>query len=166
VTPVPVPKVRVLDTPTGYLNVRISPSIVGGEVVGRVEPGETYEYVAEEGGWFQIVLTPDEKGWVFGEYVEILPEAGGSGQPSSQGSESAVNPQVKILTTPTGYLNLRNAASLNGTRTGKVYPDEIYEYTATENGWYNLVLPDGKAGWVYGEYVEELGTASSFSPSQ
>ncbi|MDO9580250.1 MAG: SH3 domain-containing protein [Bacteroidales bacterium] len=70
-------------------------------------------------------------------------------------SESS-NPKLKILDTPTGWLNVRDTASLDGNIITKVYPNEQYEYTEEKNGWYYITIPKNKSGWVFGEYVQEL----------
>ncbi|PJC34001.1 hypothetical protein CO051_00535 [Candidatus Roizmanbacteria bacterium CG_4_9_14_0_2_um_filter_39_13] len=59
----------ILETQTGYLNVRKSPSI-SGEKITEVSPGDTYEYTEESGGWYFIDLA-EEDGWVSGDYVEV-----------------------------------------------------------------------------------------------
>lgn len=65
---------------------------------------------------------------------------------------------LKITSTPTGYLNVRNSPW--GTIIGKVYPGEEYVYTDSKDNWYFIVIADkeGKdvSGWVYGEYVDKL----------
>jgi hypothetical protein len=61
-------KVKVLDTPTGYLRVRAQPSLAGDELT-RVKPGESYPYLDEQQSWVKIKLT-DKEGWVSGEYVK------------------------------------------------------------------------------------------------
>ncbi len=66
------------------------------------------------------------------------------------------NPKLKILDTPTGWLNVRDSASLKGKILTKVYSGEQYEYTKQENGWYYITIPKSKSGWVFGEYVQEL----------
>lgn len=65
-----LPSLEVLTTNIGYLNVR-NDSALSGQIVGRVLPGEVYEYVDESNGWYQIILAPEVSGWVFGEYVSI-----------------------------------------------------------------------------------------------
>lgn len=60
----------ILDTPTGFLNVREDPSTSGTKVT-EVSPGDTYEYSKESGGWYLIKLKDGEEGWVFGDYVEL-----------------------------------------------------------------------------------------------
>ena len=62
---------KVKDTPTGYLNVR-SEASVSGEIVDKVDPGETFPYTAEQDGWYKITLPSGEEGWVSGEYIEKL----------------------------------------------------------------------------------------------
>lgn len=64
-----VAKVVVLDTPTGYLNVRKDPTL-GGALVTTVKPGETYEFITEQNGWTEIKLTDGTDGWVSSDYVK------------------------------------------------------------------------------------------------
>ena len=61
--------ILILDTPTGFLRVRDSASL-GGQEVARVNPGETYPYVSEQTGWYQIKLTSGKTGWVSASYVK------------------------------------------------------------------------------------------------
>ncbi len=61
--------IEVLDTPTGFLNVRSDPS-VDGDIVTTVAPGDTYEYSDTQDGWYKITTEDGSVGWVSGEYVE------------------------------------------------------------------------------------------------
>ncbi|MDA1316474.1 MAG: PEGA domain-containing protein [bacterium] len=60
----------ILDTPTGFLNVRAEPSVSGNKV-SEVKPGEEYVYAEEDDGWYKILLENEENGWVHGDYVEL-----------------------------------------------------------------------------------------------
>ena len=59
----------ILDTPTGFLNVRSEPSTAG-EIITTVDPGDEFEYTGEQDGWYEIT-TPEGSGWVSGDYVEL-----------------------------------------------------------------------------------------------
>jgi hypothetical protein len=61
-------EVTIDETPVGFLRVRSTPSTAGTEV-GRVNPGETFEYSQTQNGWYKITLSDGEEGWVSGEYV-------------------------------------------------------------------------------------------------
>ncbi len=61
--------IEILDTPTGFLNVRSEPSI-DGDIVTTVNPGETYAYLEEQNGWYKITVEDGSIGWVSGDYVE------------------------------------------------------------------------------------------------
>jgi hypothetical protein len=61
------PKITILQTPTGFLRVRGSPSVSGVEVA-RVTPGESFELIEEQEGWFLIQLPEDKEGWVSSQY--------------------------------------------------------------------------------------------------
>lgn len=64
-----ISRIVILQTPTGFLRVRETPSAASAEV-GRVNPGETYELVAEENGWFEIKLTNGQLGWISAQYAQ------------------------------------------------------------------------------------------------
>ena len=68
-TPPPRPYVLIKDTPTGWLRVRIEPSIAATEAA-KVNPGEMYSLIDEESGWYKIEYEEDEEGWISGQYAE------------------------------------------------------------------------------------------------
>ena len=87
--------------------------------------------------------------------AKLVPEVSENSK-MSFGSESS-NPKLKILDTPTGWLNVRDAASLDGKAIAKVHPGEEYEYADEQSGWYKIILSNGISGWVYKQYVQTVG---------
>lgn len=65
---VTVPKVLILNTPTGFLRVREDSSVSSLEIV-RVLPGESHELIDEKEGWFKIKLMDGKMGWVSSSYA-------------------------------------------------------------------------------------------------
>jgi hypothetical protein len=65
----PANTVRILDTPTGWLRVREEPNL-GASESGRVNPGQVFEYISEEAGWFQIRLSKDVVGWISSQFAQ------------------------------------------------------------------------------------------------
>jgi hypothetical protein len=65
----PVAKVLILQTPTGFLRVRDQPSL-GGNEISQVKPGETYQLLDERTDWYQIKLTNGQTGWISSEYAQ------------------------------------------------------------------------------------------------
>lgn len=71
-TPTPtisVTKILILETPTGFLRVRKEPSI-GSEQIGQVLPGEKYDLLDEQEGWYKIKLKDGTMGWVSSQYAQ------------------------------------------------------------------------------------------------
>ncbi len=68
----PTPYVTILDTPTGFLRVRMEPSTAATEA-GRVNPGEKYHVYDEQSGWYQISYDSTNKGWISGTYATKTP---------------------------------------------------------------------------------------------
>ena len=64
-----VPKVVIIETPTGFLRVRSNPSTSSSEI-GRVNPGETYELVDENETWYKIKLASGVEGWISSTYAD------------------------------------------------------------------------------------------------
>ncbi|MCL5433059.1 MAG: PEGA domain-containing protein [Patescibacteria group bacterium] len=62
-----VPKIKILQTSTGFLRVREAGSLNSAEI-GKAYPEEEYEILKEESGWFEIKFK-DTTGWVSAEYV-------------------------------------------------------------------------------------------------
>ena len=66
-----LPKVKILTTELGYLNVRSKPYIEA-RIIERLEAGELYEYKSIFSDWYEITLSENEIGWVSGRYVEVV----------------------------------------------------------------------------------------------
>ena len=64
-------KLRILDTPTGWLRVREAPNLNASESA-QVLPGDEFNYFEQENNWYQIEYELDKLGWVLGDYVELI----------------------------------------------------------------------------------------------
>ncbi len=61
--------VEIMETPTGFLNVRDSPSTFA-KLLGTVYPNEKYLYLDEASGFYKIRLRDGSEGWVYAKYAE------------------------------------------------------------------------------------------------
>ncbi len=77
----------------------------------------------------------------------VAPTATAEGVPTSM---------LQILSTSTGYLNVRATPALTSKITTRALPGERYQFTNEKDGWYEIVLSDGKSGWVFGQYVTPI----------
>jgi len=68
-----LPKLRILSTGIGYLNVRSGPSTKD-PIIDEVYPGEEYSYASTIAGWYEIIIEEDieGRGWISGKYTEII----------------------------------------------------------------------------------------------
>ena len=68
---------KIIETSTGWLNVRTGPSTVY-EIITKVDIGEEFKIIKEEDGWFNIRLQEnspeysESEGWVYGDYIEKI----------------------------------------------------------------------------------------------
>lgn len=63
--------VEILDTETGALKVRGTPSYSGAEVA-QVPSGSIYIFTESQNGWYKIQYEEGKEGWVLGRYVKEL----------------------------------------------------------------------------------------------
>lgn len=61
--------ITILETPTGFLRVRKDPT-VSSEEIGRVNPGDTFNILDEQEGWYKIQLKDKTEGWVSSQYAQ------------------------------------------------------------------------------------------------
>jgi hypothetical protein len=72
---------------------------------------------------------------------------------SSSPATTLKTSQLKITTTPTGYLNVRQQPTTSSPILTKVNPGEVYTYSEFKNGWYKIVLPNNSSGWIIAQYI-------------
>lgn len=63
------PYVLISETPTGWLRVRLEPSISATETA-KVDPGDKFPLLDEELGWYKIEYEREKSGWISGRYAE------------------------------------------------------------------------------------------------
>lgn len=76
---------------------------------------------------------------------EVLPGS----QPPVTPTPTSSLPHVIISETPTGFLRVRQNATLNSAEIGRVTPGQSLLLLDEQNGWYKVQLTDGKTqGWI------------------
>lgn len=68
-TSLPKPYLTINTTPTGWLRVRSS---AAGKELAQVDVGKSFPYFQTEDGWHEIEYETGKKGWVSGEYSEVV----------------------------------------------------------------------------------------------
>ncbi len=81
-----------------------------------------------------------------------FPEVTPTKAPIEEASPSA---KITILQTPTGFLRVREDATVSSTEITRVNPGEEYEFLDEKNGWYKIKLNDSEQGWVSGQYAKK-----------
>ena len=96
---------------------------------------------------------------VLGKRLEVTMSLGiklDAKEVEQRASVSAVTtPQVTILETPTGELNVRAENSVGSELIGTLLPGDKVDLISEETGWYEIRLKDGKTGWVSATYASK-----------
>lgn len=70
-------------------------------------------------------------------------------------SNNVLDNKVTIESTPTGFLRVREQASLSSVEVGQVHPGDTFSIISEKDGWYEIKLSDGKTGWVSSDYAKK-----------
>lgn len=73
---------------------------------------------------------------------------GGTAESSIGGAK-----KVKVGSTPTGWLRIRSAASLDGAEIGRLNSGDVVTVIEEKPGWVKISFGDNKTGWVSSAYV-------------
>lgn len=84
-------------------------------------------------------------------------------------SKEPERPMVEILSTPVGFLRVRNQASSLADEVGRVQPGERYVLVLEDEktGWYKIEYEEGKEGWISNQYakkIESLNPGATVTP--
>ncbi len=81
--------------------------------------------------------------------------ASASATPKPSSSISATPGTVTILSTPTGWLRVRDKAGIDGVEIAKVNTGDVIAYSLqSDTGWTSVTLADGTKGFVVSKYVK------------
>ena len=67
------------------------------------------------------------------------------------------------VTVNTDVLNVRSDAGTSFSKVGSVALGDVFTALQEKNGWYQIILTDGKVGWISQDYVQ---TATNLYPEQ
>jgi len=121
---------------------------------------KTYESSSETAPEAKPTPTPDPNIINEGSEAENnelpLPEPGLETREGEQDEPSSSLPELTILDTELGYLNVRSEPNTDSDKIGEVLPGETYEVITQQDDWYQIEFLQEEFGWVNGNYVEEI----------
>lgn len=70
-------------------------------------------------------------------------------------SSALSKPYVEILDTPTGWLKVRETATINSAELAKINPGDTFPYReSSPSGWFNIQYATGKWGFISSQYAK------------
>jgi len=159
----------VVNAPSLY--VRSGPS-KSSAPKGSVSQGTTLVILGKSHGWYKVQLPDGTTGWVMAKWVNTSGgpsvstgsgAANGLGNPTAparQGYPSASHAPAGIMV-HVGTLYVHSAPSRDSYVVTTVSYGQHLQILARQNGWIEVVLPNGSVGWVRG-----AANPSSPHPSQ
>lgn len=78
-----------------------------------------------------------------------------SASPSSKLSPTPTGDVVTVEETPTGFLRVREDATVGSTEIGRVAPGDVLPLVDELSGWYKIQMPNGTEGWISSQYARK-----------
>lgn len=89
-------------------------------------------------------------------FMGINPEvATASATIASPSASIITTTKVLILNTPTGFLRVREAASIAAVEIAQVKPGESYDLLDEKDNWYKIKIDDKTSGWISSQYAKK-----------
>ncbi len=88
-------------------------------------------------------------------FLGINPEVASASAEMISSLSAALGSKVLILQTPTGFLRVREDASISSNEIGQVKPGEIYPLLDEKTGWFQIQLNDDTKGWISSDYAKK-----------
>ncbi len=93
--------------------------------------------------------------------ISVTPSAGPTLKFTPTPTPTKVNPTSKagstvtILSTPNGFLRVRESPSVSSAEVARVKPGETYTTLEEQPGWYKIKTTDGTVGWISADYAKK-----------
>lgn len=143
------------------LNVRTGASTSASRITS-IPQGTSVTITGVNGEWYKINVDGSSvSGYVFAEYITKTSNSGGSSG-GSGGSSNSETPADFTGTVNVSSLNVRNAASMSGTRIGGITKGTKVTVTAISGEWYKVkVNGSSLTGYVFAEYITKISDSGS-----
>lgn len=88
-------------------------------------------------------------------FMGINPEVATASAIPVSTSSAVVASKVSILNTPTGFLRVREEASISSKEITQVKPGESYDLLDEKSGWYKIKIDNKTSGWISSQYAKK-----------
>lgn len=88
-------------------------------------------------------------------FMGINPEIATASAAPSATSSAIVSSKVTIQNTPTGFLRVREEASVSSKEITQVKPGESYNLLEEKSGWYKIQIDSKTSGWISSTYAKK-----------
>lgn len=88
-------------------------------------------------------------------FMGINPEIATASAAPSATSSAIVSSKVTIQNTPTGFLRVREEASVSSNEITQVKPGESYNLLEEKSGWYKIQIDSKTSGWISSTYAKK-----------
>ncbi len=115
--------------------------------------------LSKEGYKEKIIRIRTVKGYKLEAVVFLAVNPEGSASSALPSVSPTPNPKEKetvlILSTPTGFLRVRETPSTSAKEIARVSPDDELELISEQTGWFEVKLADGKTGFISSQYARK-----------
>ena len=134
---------------TGQIvNIRVGPGINYNKIA-EVKEDDELEPIKSLSGWIRVILPDGETGWISEHYISL----------------NKPNAKIEKIFVTGQTVNIRMGPGTNYNKIAEVKEDDELERIGSLNGWSQVILPDGKKGWITEQFISEYNDGFALSDS-
>lgn len=119
---------------TDAVNVRSAPRTGPNTLITKIKRGTLMKRLEKKGGWYQVLLPDGREAWMSGRYAEEVIAR-------------------DLMEVSKATVNVRSSPSTGARRVDQAKMGDMLSLVRERNGWFNVILSNGKRGWVRNDMV-------------
>lgn len=144
-------KEEIVVNVSSYANIRQGPG-TSYPIITQVKNGTVLGTIGSSGGWYQVLLADNSRGWISGSIVKLKGDSGDGGDEETPGEGNQGEGPSKIdgdsVIFITDSVNIRTGPSTSYGTIGQANYGLELAALGEQNGWIKVRTADGKTGWV------------------
>lgn len=118
----------------------------------KVEVKKGYRIIAQ----FKLAIDPSHKPIKESDLNKVATDEGKIETTPTPTGLTTTSVIIQIKDTGTGFLRVRNDASLSASESARVLPGKKFAVLEEQTGWIKIEYEKGKTGWVSSQYTEKI----------
>lgn len=121
-------------------------------VVSKVKSGTILGFISSSGGWYEVLLADNSRGWISGNIVKLITESEEEeeNEDEREDDDQVISPEIDgdSVIFIANAVNIRQAPSTESEVIGQAYKSQELAAVGSQEDWIKVLTKEGQEGWV------------------